>query len=79
MARARPIITWLSRQPIFSGAAGHTTLLTEFTYDDGAMTKLKVTGATVRDPSGPGAVLRPLTPEELAAPSFLVALRIRAV
>lgn len=77
MDKARRIITRLSRQPLLCGAAGHTTLLTEFAYDDSSITKLKITQAQVRDPWTETENLRALSPRELETPSYLVALSIR--
>ncbi|MCV6596584.1 MAG: hypothetical protein OIF40_05800 [Mangrovicoccus sp.] len=77
LAEAQTLISRITRQPILCGSAGHTTLLTEFTYVDGVFSRLQIRGGTVRDPWSGSENLRPLSDEELKTPAYLIALSIR--
>lgn len=76
-AGAERIFKRLARQPLLSGAAGHTVLLTEVTFVDGPITEVQIQRAKVRDPWVKTRNLRPLTIAELAEPSYLIGLSIR--
>ena len=71
------LITTLQRRPVLTGAAGHTTIVTEIvTLWDGFGRRWR-DRVRVLDPFAATHGLRELTEAELAAPSYVIAVTIR--
>lgn len=73
------VVHRIARQPMLCGAAGHTTLITEISTDQGTMVGVKLNSVTVRDPVTAQGGLRKLSDRERGQPFYVLGVNIRSL